>query len=108
MKNRIGMPTLEKFGGMVVGLFVLAAAHGIAQAEPSSELSELFQSQIRNFQALTCSDQVEARNDGDLPLKRFFLNVSPSVTLGIRGFADVTITPEIEFGWVRTTEENEK
>jgi hypothetical protein len=81
-------------------LFLAGISHAASQAP--ADLSALIEQNLNSVSGQACSmDELSTEGDADWEVRRFFLSISPYVTVGIRGVADLTVTPEIEFVWER-------
>ena len=78
---------------MTTGSDVLAA--------PPGDLTNYFQDQWERVNETTNSLEATGTRGDSWIMDKFFLNISPDVTLGVPGVANMTITPEIEFIWAR-------
>jgi hypothetical protein len=76
----------------------LASSQSYASTLPT-DLKDLLMDQWKSVEASACAPDAngDSTMNTDWMLTKFFVNVSPSVTVGVRGFADLTIAPEIEF-----------
>lgn len=92
------------FAFLLLSGVAILLAPSFSEAAPSPiELSSFLDENLARVSDLACTGDEDGGGTGeDWEMTKFFLNISPYVTVGIRDVAEVTFAPEIEFIWERS------